>query len=45
MPPRPMYEVSMRAGSAGKAVPTPVNPGEQTVSVYVNARWQFVPGR
>ncbi|MFI5255673.1 MAG: SIMPL domain-containing protein [Gemmatimonadales bacterium] len=44
MPPRPMYEVAARAGMA-KAVPTPVNPGEQTVSVYVNARWQFVPGR
>jgi uncharacterized protein len=44
IPPRPMYDVAMRASSA-KAVPTPVNPGEQTVSVYVNARWQFVPGR
>jgi uncharacterized protein YggE len=27
------------------AVPTPVNPGEQTINVYVSARWQFVAGR
>lgn len=44
VPPRPMYDMAM-ARSSEKAVPTPVNPGEQTVSVYVSARWQFVPGR
>jgi uncharacterized protein YggE len=45
IPPRPMYDMSMMARKAEAAVPTPVNPGEQTISVYVNARWQFVPGR
>jgi uncharacterized protein YggE len=44
VPPRPMYELSARAKTA-QAEPTPVNPGEQTISVYVNARWQFVAGR
>ena len=44
MPPRPMYDLAARAASA-KAEPTPVNPGEQTIAVYVNARWQFVAGR
>jgi hypothetical protein len=24
---------------------TQINPGLQTVTVYVNARWQFVAGR
>lgn len=43
-PPRPMYDLSARAKMA-QAEPTPINPGEQTVSVYVNARWQFVPGK
>lgn len=42
-PPRPMYNVASRA-KLSAAEPTPVNPGEQTVSVYVNARWQFVAG-
>ena len=46
VPPRPMYDMSMMARKAEAAsVPTPVNPGEQTINVYVNARWQFVPGR
>lgn len=45
VPPRPMYDMSMVAGKAGVSVPTPVNPGEQTVSVFVSARWQFVPNR
>ena len=44
VPPRPMYDMAM-ARKAEAAVPTPVNPGEQTVSVYVSARWLFVPGR
>jgi len=44
-PPRPMYDMAMVSRKSEAAVPTPVNPGEQTVSVYVNARWQFVPGR
>jgi uncharacterized protein len=46
VPPRPMYDMSMMARKAeAAAVPTPVNPGEQTINVYVSARWQFVPGR
>ena len=44
VPPRPMYDMAM-ARKAEAAVPTPVNPGEQTVSVYVSARWLFMPGR
>jgi uncharacterized protein len=44
-PPRPMYDMTMVRSQMSKSAPTPVNPGEQTVSVYVNARWQFVPGR
>jgi len=44
VPPRPMYDMAMMARKEA-AAPTPVNPGEQTVSVYVNARWQFVPVR
>jgi uncharacterized protein YggE len=46
VPPRPMYDMGVMARAASeKAVPTPVNPGEQTINVYVSARWQFVPGR
>jgi uncharacterized protein YggE len=37
--------MAMVRSQMSKSAPTPVNPGEQTVSVYVNARWQFVPGR
>jgi uncharacterized protein YggE len=40
-PPRPMFEMAMRK-SAGMAEQTPVNPGQQTVSVFVTARWAFV---
>jgi uncharacterized protein YggE len=44
VPPRPTYEMAARAKMA-QAEPTPVTPGQQTVTVYVNAGWQFVPGR
>jgi hypothetical protein len=45
IPPRPMYDMAvMRAKSAGAAEQTPVNPGQQTVTVFVTSRWQFVPG-
>jgi len=44
-PPRPMYDMAMMRGKAAQAEPTPVNPGLQTVTVFVTARWQFVPGR
>lgn len=44
VPPRPMYDMSMMARKAEvAAAPTPINPGEQTINVFVNARWQFVP--
>lgn len=43
VPPRPMYEMAVRGKSAMQAEPTPVNPGQQTISVYVTARWRFVP--
>jgi uncharacterized protein len=45
MPPRPMYDMAVMARKSEVAAPTPVNPGEQTINVYVSARWQFVPGR
>jgi uncharacterized protein YggE len=41
IPPRPMYDMAGMARKADSA-PTPVNPGEQTVSVFVSARWRFV---
>lgn len=41
IPPRPMYDMSVMARKAD-AAPTPVNPGEQNVSVFVSARWRFV---
>ena len=44
VPPRPMYDMAARALSM-KMEPTPINPGQQTVTVYVNARWRFVPGK
>jgi uncharacterized protein YggE len=45
VPPRPMFDVGMMRAKAAQAEPTPINPGQQTISVYVNARWQFVAGR
>ncbi len=44
-PPRPIYDMAAMRGAAMKSEPTPVNPGLQTVNVFVTARWQFVPGR
>jgi uncharacterized protein YggE len=44
VPPRPMFDVSAMRAKVAQAEPTPVNPGQQTITVYVNARWQFVPG-
>lgn len=41
--PRPMFEFQVaRAGIAGAAAPTPVEPGEITVQASVSARWAFV---
>ena len=43
VPPRPMYDMAMARGKVAQAEPTPINPGLQTVTVFVTARWQFVP--
>ena len=43
VPPRPMYEMAVRAKSAMQAESTPVNPGQQTVTVFVTAKWRFTP--
>jgi uncharacterized protein YggE len=40
--PRPMFDLASR-GKAAMVEQTPINPGQQTVNVYVTARWQFVP--
>ena len=42
VPPRPMFDVAAR-GEMAMAEPTPVNPGLQTVNVFVTARWAFTP--
>lgn len=41
--PRPMYDMALKTRGMA-AEQTPVNPGQQTVTAYVNARWQFVAG-
>jgi uncharacterized protein YggE len=38
---RPLEQVAMARAVAG-SVPTPIEPGEQSVSVSVTARWSFV---
>ena len=42
VPPRPMYDMAMRRSAVAGAEQTPMTPGPQTVSVYVNARWSFL---
>jgi uncharacterized protein YggE len=44
VPPRPMFDMAAR-GKVTQVESTPMNPGEQTITVFVNARWQFVSGR
>ena len=44
-PPRPMMDMAMMRGKLAQVEPTPVNPALQTVSVFVTARWQFLPAR
>jgi len=45
-PVRPMgEEFAMARMAAADATPTPIEPGEQTVTVFVSARWVFVPNR
>jgi uncharacterized protein len=41
-PPRPMFDMAMRGKTAMAAEQTPINPGQQTVNVFVTARWAFV---
>ena len=43
-PPRPMYEMAAMRKGVAAAEQTPITPGQQTVNVYVTARWQFLPG-
>jgi len=42
VPPRPMFDVAAR-GKMAMAEQTPINPGQQTVNVFVTPRWSFVP--
>jgi hypothetical protein len=41
VPPQPMFDMAAR-GKAAMAEQTPINPGQQTVNVFVTARWAFV---
>lgn len=43
LPPRPMYDMQMAKGRIA-AQETPVNPGQQTITVFVAARWSFIAG-
>ncbi len=43
-PPRPMMMIKQMAGGAAQA-DTPINPGEETLSVEVNTRWRFTAGQ
>jgi len=40
-PPRP-FDMKVRTAMAASADQTPINPGEQTVSVDINTRWVYV---
>jgi uncharacterized protein YggE len=42
VPPRPM--IMMRAAASAQA-DTPINPGEDTISVEVTTRWRLQPGQ
>lgn len=44
-PPRPFQEIAFGKAQMAAAAPTPIEPGEQTISVTVTARWAFVAGR
>ena len=43
VPPRPMFDLAQARGKVAMAEQTPINPGQQTVNVYVSARWAFIP--
>lgn len=42
---RPFYAGDMAMRVQASAAPTPVSPGQVTVSASVTGRWRFVPGR
>jgi uncharacterized protein YggE len=44
VPPRPMYELSAMRKGVAAAEPTPVNPEQQTITVFVVSRWRFLTG-
>jgi hypothetical protein len=35
----------MMAKQMGAQADTPINPGEETLSVEVSTRWRFIPGQ
>jgi uncharacterized protein len=43
VPPRPMFDLAQARGKVAMVEQTPINPGQQTVNVFVSARWQFIP--
>jgi uncharacterized protein YggE len=43
--PRPMMARGFNVMQDAKAAPTPIEPGQQTLSVSVSARWMFSPAR
>jgi uncharacterized protein len=43
-PPRPMMMARAMAGGVAQA-DTPINPGEETLSVEVSTRWRFLPAQ
>jgi uncharacterized protein YggE len=43
-PPRAMMMARAMAGGVAQA-DTPINPGEETLSVEVSTRWRFIAGR
>jgi uncharacterized protein YggE len=45
VPPRPMFDAGMMRAKVAQAEPTPINPGQQTITVFVNARWYYMAPR
>lgn len=43
-PPQPMYANARMSMQAGNAMDTQIEPGQQTLAVFVNTRWAFIPG-
>jgi uncharacterized protein YggE len=42
---RPFYAGDMAMRVQASAAPTPVSPGQVTITATVNGRWRFIPGR